>query len=150
MANNGSGQSGYIHAEVTITAGGVYVGGGIAGWTGGDSFAFAFKIRESGFDRPRANTTDGPNKTGVGGPVSIEFHGEGFFKDDGIGNAYPPVEFVSEEYLRVEVNVGFVYDMIVKVDKFKFSADVEDAVKWTLDGISDGVFSVNGASIVPT
>jgi len=134
-----SGQSGYLFAEVVVVVGGVYVGGGLTGWSGGTEYTFRFKMRKPGTERGRANTNDGPFGTGVATQTTINFDGSGFYKGEG----YPPVELAQDEYVRVQCNTIFDFDMILLVEKFDPVGDAEGSVEWQLQGKSDGIYTVN-------
>jgi len=141
----GLGESGYVNAEITLTAGpAAYTGGGIAGWTGGTDYVFSVRMRSPNFKRQRQGVTDSFAEDAVGGPVMLTFDLEGFFK----GADYPPDVF-GDEVIRIACNAIFDFDAVVLSENFKPVGEIESGVKYTFNGSSVGAFSMNGQTYGP-
>jgi hypothetical protein len=151
MADNLSGQSGYLYADWEVILiepgdGGEYRGAGINNWVGGTPYVFNFRMREPSIEKPPAKTTDGAYGTAVGVPQQIKFSGEGYYKGVRyVGqnlNAFvrPPIGLARYEYARLRGGAGFFWDFVLAIGKFSFSADAEASVQWKLEGVSDGYF----------
>jgi hypothetical protein len=126
----------YTNSTITLTTGGSYTGDGINGWSGGSANAFTVKGRRTPFQRPEEDTTDTGNADAVGGPIMFRVDLEGFFKTGTI----PPVLIV-QEFVRVNVQVGFTLDAVVLVTLFEPDGTIGTALKYRFSGRTVGTFS---------
>ena len=135
------GESGYIHAQCSVTVGGVYSGGGPSGYVGGSTFLFNAKLRENEYKQQRQDTFDGlaGNKsTGVGGRVSRAVNLTIYYK----GTNYPPdFENFEVAVFQLVFGGGQVRTMVVLIESFKQTGDVEKSLEYTVSGETDDIFT---------
>lgn len=132
------GESGYVQAQVTVTIGGTYTGGGLAGWSGGTDYQFSVKARSPSFKRPGQDTTDGAYVSQVGGPIKVDVDMTGYYK----GTNYP-VNFAAYEFVKMIILpwTGFTFTGVVQMQDFTPTGDVEKAAEYSIKGVSDGTFT---------
>jgi hypothetical protein len=139
------GESGYVNAQITVTTGGVYVGGGIAGYTGGTETMFNVKMRRPGLQRRRIQTTDGALDTATGAPVSLRCDLEGYFRQDKSSQVpinYPP-QLSQNEFVKLSVTAGYQFIGVIVVERWEFTGDVDGAVAFVIAGETDDIFTFN-------
>lgn len=130
------GRPGYADSTITITTDLTnYNGGGVNGNTTGTNYTFAVSERNIGLERDRNDTTDSQYKEGVGGTLGKRVKISGFFKGDTPPNA------AQQEYVKITASVVFDFIGVIMVERFEETGNVGDAVKWTLEGMTDGAFT---------
>jgi len=130
------GRPGYADSTITITTGLVnYNGGGILGNTVGTDYQFAVATRNKTLERDRNDTTDSYYKEAVGGTVGKRIRIEGYFKGD-----IPPAS-IQQEYVKITASVVFDFVGVVLVERFEEVGQVGEAVKYVLEGMTDGAFT---------
>lgn len=136
MANN-LGRSGYTYATIEIQTGFSYSGGGIAGM-GAPTGTFLFNVRERNKEviRDRQDTTDSAYKTGVPGPVGLQFKIMGYFKGE-----FVPDSSWQGEYIYVDASVCLRFVGIVLVERFREVGVIDGAIHYEIEGMTDNVFA---------
>jgi hypothetical protein len=139
------GESGYVNAQITVTTGGVYVGGGLAGYQGGTQTMFNVKMRRPGLMRRRIQTTDGALDTATGAPVSIRLDLEGYYRQDkssAVPVPYPP-QATQTEFVKLQITAGYQFNGVIVVERWEFTGDVDGAVAFAIAGETDDIFTFN-------
>lgn len=130
--------AGYTGANVTITTGGTYTGGGVSGYSGGSAFVLCLSERSYEILRKWVDTICDQYQQGLGITLGANIQLDGYYRDNG-----EPPSTITDEVIKISLLIGNrTLSAAIGVESFKGVGKAGGESAYTLKGRTDGTFTL--------